>query len=46
MVIMCTDSERGNNSDEVVLDTAVLNLNALSPTEQQKASLHKKMVFG
>lgn len=26
---MCTESERGSNSEEVALDTAVLHLNAL-----------------
>lgn len=45
-MIMCTDSERGNNSDEAALDTAVLYLDSLSPTERREASLHKKMVLG
>lgn len=45
-MIMCTEGERGSNSDEVALDTAVLHPSAPSPTEQREASLHKKMVFG
>lgn len=45
VVIMCIESERGNNSDEVASDTTVLHLNTLSPTERQEASLHK-LVFG
>lgn len=41
-VIMCTENERGNNSNKATSDTAVLHLNALSPTEQREASYTRR----